>query len=86
VAKKLVQAEFTSTAGTSSPSSAATVQASAGDIMSGWLEPAITIPMSSSSSPARSRAIRAARAPVRAWVHSATSRPSTGSRFPVSRM
>jgi len=61
---KLVQAEFMSKAGTSIPSSAATVEASAGEATSGAELPEITMPISAGASPARSRAMRAARAAV----------------------
>ena len=61
---KLVQAEFMSKAGTSIPSCAATVEASAGEATSGAELPEMTMPMSSTAIPARSRAMRAAAAAV----------------------
>ena len=63
---KLVQAELTSKQGTSRPSAAAMVQASAGVAMSGAELPEMTMPMSLLSIPARAMAISAARRPVSA--------------------
>ena len=64
---KLVQAEFRSKQGASIPNSPAMVAASAGVRESGAEPPAITRPMAPGSIPARAMAIRAARAPVRAF-------------------
>jgi len=61
-----VQAELTSRDGTSRPSAAAIVHASAGVTMSGAQLPEITMPMSFRSIPARAIAISAARRPVSA--------------------
>ena len=60
---RLVQAEFTSKAGSSSPRAAATLQASAGEAKSGAELPAISIPIWLRSIPARSIASSEARRP-----------------------
>jgi hypothetical protein len=83
---KLVQAELTSKAGTSRPSAAAIAQASAGVTTSGTQLPAITMPMSRRSMPARAMAISAARRPVSALLYSIASLAMRGSALRVSRM
>ena len=83
---KLVHAEFTSKQGTSRPSFAAIVQASAGVTMSGAELPEITMPTSCAEIPARAIAISAARRPVSALPQTITSVAMRRSRFFVSRM
>src|SRR5512140_3574169 len=78
---KLVQAELRSKQGTSIPSSAAIVAASAGDTLSGAEQPEITSPASSGLIPALARAIRAASAPVRALLNWLASYAARGSEF-----
>ena len=65
-APKLEQAELMSSAGTSSPSAAATRQASEGMQALGAQPPDTTMPMADAGSPARSSANRAARRAVSA--------------------